>query len=161
VGLSGHNVTVDGSASGANVNLHAGDRTRINGQVSAIGPHHNGGTIIATGRYVQLTGNADVSATGRVGGAVLIGGDEHGGAHKRENLVGHGVRDAQTTLIQHGAQISANGTRGAGGHVVVWSQHATEFDGAISARGTRQGDGGSAEVSSHNWLAYNGLSNLR
>src|SRR5581483_7026130 len=120
----------------------------------------NGGTIIATGRFANIAANAQMSASGRKGGIVLVGGDEHGGASPDDDLAGRRVRNAMTTLVQKGAQISANGTAGSGGHVVVWSQKATEFDGRIAARGTRKGNGGSAEVSSHGNLAFQGLTNL-
>lgn len=159
VSLRGRNVRSSGTIAGEQVRLVANAETRITGDIRARTATGSGGTIIATGRRVDIRGNANLSASGRTGGIILIGGDEHGGAHPQAVLSGRHVRNARTTWIGAGATISANGTHGAGGHIVAWSKNATEFDGRISARGMRNG-GGDAEVSSHNWLGFTGHVNL-
>src|SRR5579885_290991 len=160
VRLSGRNTTVSGSISGPRVNVIASGETKISGTISAQRANGDGGTVIATGRFTNLARGAEISASGRKGGIVLVGGDKHGGAVAGDRFVSGRVRNAGTTLVQKGARITASGTAGSGGHVVVWSQKATEFDGRIVARGTRKGNGGSAEVSSHGNLAFQGLTNL-
>ncbi|HEX4078161.1 MAG TPA: GLUG motif-containing protein [Rhizomicrobium sp.] len=59
-----------------------------------------------------------------------------------------------------GAVISANGTDGAGGDIVLWSQKQTRFKGVLSAQGSHGAAGGNAEVSSHEILDFKGQVNL-
>src|SRR5581483_809670 len=134
VTLSGRNTTVSGTVSGARVNLIASDEVKVAGAVSAQAANGNGGTIIATGHLADIAGGANLSATGRRGGTILIGGDKHGGAIANEKYVTGHVRNAAATLVEKGSVIAANGTAGSGGHVVIWSQKATQFDGRIAAR---------------------------
>lgn len=160
VGLHGTNVVLGGTADGRRIDAIAARRMQISGHMSALKPNGDGGVIVATGRYVDVTHGALVSASGRTGGVVLIGGDEHGGTIRADNLISKHVRNARTTYVQKGALITANGTGGAGGHVVVWSQRGTAFNGAIAARGHGKGNGGAAEVSSHYWLGFQGRTDL-
>ena len=95
-----------------------------------------------------------------------MGGDSHG--------ANPNIADSQTVYVGADVQITADavgtlsgtmypwsGSSGSGGKVVIWSQVATEFDGAITARGgSLTGDGGSAEVSGKTELVFNGNVNL-
>src|SRR5206468_37156 len=56
------------------------------------------------------------------------------------------IANAQSTTIEAGATITADGTSGAGGNVVVWSDGTTSFAGAISTQGLH---GGFIETSGH------------
>jgi hypothetical protein len=68
------------------------------------------------------------------------------------------IQNAQRTYVGPDAKIAADATRaGDGGQVVVWADDVTRYYGEISARGgARGGDGGSAEVSGKNHLAFDG-----
>ena len=56
------------------------------------------------------------------------------------------IANAQNTTLEAGATITADGTSGAGGNVVVWSDGTTSFGGTISTQGAR---GGFIETSGH------------
>lgn len=100
-----------------------------------------GGQVSVTGANVDVQGGV-ITANGSTGGGqVLIGGGARG-----QGALAH----ATTTTVAQGASITADATqKGDGGHVVLWSDQATEFAGAISANGGAQGgDGGLIETSS-------------
>ncbi len=88
-----------------------------------------GGTVEVLGDRVGLLGNAVVDVSGAVGGGTaLIGGDYHGANPT--------VLDATRTYVSAGATIDADaGMQGDGGHVVVWSNDLTRYDGSLSAKG--------------------------
>jgi filamentous hemagglutinin family protein len=133
--------------------------TRISGTVSARDADGTGGTIVATGRSVALSGDASLSADGvKGGGTILVGGDEHGGKNPSAKLLGAAVANARTTRVGRNVHISANATEaGKGGHIVVWSDDRTALAGTVSAQGgARGGDGGKAEISSHRSLDFTG-----
>jgi len=156
-GNNGGMIRATGTASRAgHVWLTAGGTTTISGSLSAGNANGTGGAIVATGKSVNVGATANLNASGTRGGTILIGGDVHGGAITSDDFVPQKVADAQTTKIAKGARISANGSAGRGGKVVVWSNQATNFAGTISARGARATSGGFAEVSSHDLLAFNG-----
>lgn len=87
-----------------------------------------------------------IDASGTSGGTVLIGGDRAGGSDAALKFLPQAIANAQTATIEAGATITADGTSGAGGNVVVWSDGTTSFAGAISAQGLR---GGFIETSGH------------
>ena len=87
-----------------------------------------------------------IDASGTSGGTVLIGGDRAGGSDAALKFLPQTIANAQTTTIEAGATITADGTSGAGGNVVVWSDGTTSFAGAISTQGLR---GGFIETSGH------------
>ena len=147
----------------------AGD-VAVAGQLDASGAESGstGGTVHVLGDTVALAAGADINASGPVGGgAVLIGGGIRGGDasaaaihyHEvdaitwievdRDFDAGTYVRTSYETYVDDAAAINVDATEtGDGGMVVVWSDDNTEFHGAISARGARQGgDGGFVEVS--------------
>jgi filamentous hemagglutinin family protein len=151
-GRSG-NIMLDGGAGG---------NVAVSGRLSATGGgRHAGGTIVVTGRNVRLTSSARLNASGTSGGNILVGGDLRGGLDLSVKLVSGTVANARTTVVDQGAVIDANGSTGAGGHAVIWSDIATDFRGTIIATGAGTGTGGAVEVSSHGVLGYNGLVDVR
>ncbi len=148
VNVSGAITAMSVSGHDGSITLSGGDGgdTAVSGEVSASGGKNaEGGTIVMTGHDLDLAPTAVVNASGTTGGTILIGGDRQGGADPATKLVQQKVQTAATTRVAAGAKILANGTAGAGGHVVVWSDNVTNFAGAISATG---GNGGFVETSS-------------
>ncbi|MEW6254669.1 MAG: MBG domain-containing protein [Pseudomonadota bacterium] len=117
-----------------------------------------GGRIVVTARDIALATGAVLDASGGTGGLVLVGGDYQGGRDAATKYLAEEVETAQTVSVASGATIRADGMAGAGGRVVVWSDAATDFAGAISARGTSAG--GDAEVSGKALLSYRGTADL-
>ncbi|MBW0002242.1 MAG: filamentous hemagglutinin N-terminal domain-containing protein, partial [Hyphomicrobiales bacterium] len=121
-----------------------------------------GGRVIITAQDLTLGKAAIIDASGTGdGGTVLIGGDRQGGAGASQDFAMHKIANAQTTTVEAGAQIfadgGAGGGAGTGGNVVVWSDTHTVFAGAISVRGGAQsGNGGFVETSSHGVLDFTG-----
>ena len=124
----------------------SGNKVVVGGTINAKGTGGAGGTVVVTGKDVTLTSGATIDASGTSGGTVLIGGDRAGGSDAALKFLPQAVANAQTTTIEAGARITADGTAGAGGNVVVWSDGATSFAGAISTQGLR---GGFIETSGH------------
>jgi len=157
---SGGTIAVTGGA--------AGGSAAISGRldVRGTGKHTNGGTVTVTANRVTVsrTARLDASGTGN-GGTILLGGDRGGGANPTANFASSPLANAQYTTVQPGAIISADGGSrgggGTGGNVVIWSDMATSFAGAVSAKGGQGGgDGGFAEISSHGVLSETGTANL-
>ena len=114
-----------------------------------------GGSVQMLGERVGLGGSAVVDVSGASGGGtVLIGGDYQG--HNPD------VLNANRTFVGADVTINADaGATGNGGRVIVWADDVTRFDGTISARGgLSSGNGGFAEVSGKQSLAFAGGSNL-
>src|SRR5258706_9100067 len=115
-----------------------------------------GGSVHILGDHVGLTGDAQVDASGQMGGGtVLVGGDFHG--------ANAAISNASATYVGAQTTIRADAIEsGDGGRVAVWSDGATRAYGQISARGgSRSGDGGFAEVSGHGFLDYRARTDLR
>lgn len=112
-----------------------------------------GGEIYVLGKNILLLDNAriDVSADFGGGGTVLLGGDYQGNNPE--------IPNASHVFIHENGTISAHARiEGNGGKVIVWSDEQTHFFGKIDVRGgLLSGNGGFAEVSSANFLAYEGL----
>ncbi|MCY7382150.1 MAG: CHAT domain-containing protein [Microcoleus sp. CAN_BIN18] len=137
-----------------------------------------GGQIVPAGAGTALvSGQADVSARGGVGGSVNVLGDKvglfgakieasgsDGGGTVRigGDYRGEGtVPNATMTYVDGKSSIAANATQsGNGGRVFVWADNTTAFLGSISARGvsptTSTGVGGFVEVSGKQRLIFNG-----
>ena len=124
----------------------SGDKVVVGGAIEAKGNGGAGGTVVVTGTDVTLTSGAAIDASGTSGGTVLIGGDRAGGSDAALKFLPQTVANARTTTIEAGATITADGTSGAGGNVVVWSDGTTSFAGAISTQGAH---GGFIETSGH------------
>ncbi len=90
---------------------------------------------------------------------MLVGGDFQGGKNAATNYLPETVATARTVDVAVGATIAADGSLGAGGKVVVWSDEHTTFQGAITATGATVG--GDAEVSGKAVLDYRGTADLR
>ena len=137
--------SLGGSFTGGDV-VVSGDKVVVGGTIEAKGNGGAGGTVVVTGTDVTLTSGAAIDASGTSGGTVLIGGDRAGGSDAALKFLPQTIANAQTTTIEAGATITADGTSGAGGNVVVWSDGTTSFGGAISTQGLR---GGFIETSGH------------
>ena len=124
----------------------------LTGVIEARGVGGTNGAVTLTGGDIRLAGAAiDVSGAGG-GGSVRIGGDRQG-----RGALAH----ARTVEIDAATRIRADAIgSGDGGDVTIWSDEATRFAGAISARGARKGSGGQAEVSSAGLLDYRGTADL-
>ena len=143
---------------GGLVDVRATDKTVFDAgsQVSATSVQGQGGRVHTTARQLELDFDAAIDASGGSGGgAVLVGGDQHGGNRALDN--------AERTFVSTDATIKADATaRGTGGKVVVWADDTTHFHGKISAQGgPRGGDGGFVEVSGKAHLLYRGFADTR
>ncbi|MEH2554520.1 filamentous hemagglutinin family protein [Bradyrhizobium algeriense] len=134
-----------GSFSGGDV-VVSGNKVVVGGTIKAKGDGGAGGTVVVTGTDITLTSGAALDASGTSGGTVLIGGDRAGGSDAALKFLPQTIANAQSTTVEAGATITADGTSGTGGNVVVWSDGTTSFAGAISTRGLR---GGFIETSGH------------
>ena len=144
---------------------------KVSGKLSVAGRRKGakGGSIQVTGEDIVLAG-ATLDASGDAGGGkILIGGDT-GGGHPgplvtsivQASLEPGPVPTATNVTIDAASTLDASArTSGDGGKVVVWSDGATRFDGAILARGgLLTGNGGFAEVSGYRTLTFNGKVDL-
>ena len=111
------------SFSGGDVFVSAG-KVVVGGAIAAKGSNEAGGTVVVTGKDVTLTSGARIDASGTSGGTVLIGGDRAGGSDAALKFLPQTIANAQTTTVEAGATITADGRSGAGGNVVVWSDGA-------------------------------------
>lgn len=135
------------SGTGGTVAIDGGKGVFTSGMMLATGL--TGGTVHVLGEDIKLAGALiDTSGTAG-GGGVRVGGGFQGG---------EGLTAAQTTNVNGATVIKADaGTAGKGGNVVVWADAATQFDGAISARGgDTAGNGGDVEVSGKENLGFAG-----
>jgi trimeric autotransporter adhesin len=147
------------NGTGGEIKLQAGTNatktaTVVNsGTLDATGT--TGGKVEVTGDRVALTDTAlvDVSGTNG-GGTALIGGGWQG---KDAD-----VQNADRTYVGTGARIKADAEEtGDGGKVVVWADSSTTYQGSLSAKGGSQsGNGGFAEVSGKEVLAFTGTVDL-
>ncbi|WP_052285885.1 MBG domain-containing protein [Azorhizobium caulinodans] len=149
--LSARAAASNGKAKGGEIRV-SGGTVKVSGKLDAKGEGDAGGTIVVTGRDIQLAAGADLDASGATGGLVLVGGDYQGGYDATTKYLAEDVPTAATTTVEAGASIRVDGTAGAGGRAVVWSDGTTRFDGTISATATGIAAGGKVETSGHNLL---------
>ena len=111
-----------------------------------------GGTVKMIGETVVLA-DAEIDASGEAGGGtVIIGGNYQGNGEER---------NSQLTFVDADSVITADAANtGDGGRIIIWSDGATGFYGSLSAQGSQSGQGGFAEVSGAQYLAFNGAANL-
>ncbi len=129
--------------------------TRVDGSVSASGSVGSGGDIQILGERVALDAGARILASGSsAGGQILVGGDYQG--------ANADVQNAKRVNVAAGATLDASATdKGDGGKIIVWADENTRYQGALSARGgTQGGNGGFAEVSGKQNLAFTGTADL-
>ena len=126
-----------------------GGGVTVAGTLDASSPDATGGSVTVTGGNVALAGAVIDASGANGGGSIRVGGDLHGQGT---------TPTADTTTVDKASTLSADATvQGHGGSVVVWSNRTTTFSGRISARGgSRSGNGGTAEISSHGVLNFNG-----
>jgi len=152
VTLDAASVTTANGPGGGSVTVQSGSGTTlVAGSVEATGSAATGGTVHLLGNHVGLIDQARVNVSGAAGGGtVLVGGDYQGG--------NPGIQNAAATYVGGNVQIGADAIEsGGGGKVIVWSDAATRFYGAASARGgARSGDGGLVETSGKQWLDFRG-----
>lgn len=142
---------------GGDIRISGGD-VIINGAIEARGTNGAGGTVVVTGNRVALGQAAAIDASGATGGTVLIGGDYQGGYNAGSKFLEEDVATADQVVVATGATIRVDGTAGAGGRAVVWSDDTTVFDGTISATGAGRAAGGIVETSGHNLLLGDNVS---
>jgi filamentous hemagglutinin family protein len=133
----------------------SGDTLLEAGSVTSATGAGKGGDIMVLGQRVGLTGDAQVDASGQLGGgSVRIGGDYQG---KNPALM-----NAQQTYVGADAAIRADAiASGDGGKVIVWSDDLTRYYGTLSAAGgAAAGNGGFAEVSGKQKLVFQGTARL-
>ncbi len=109
-----------------------------------------GGRVAVLGDRVGLFDGALVDVSGDAGGGEALVGGNFQGAGPEPN--------AQYTYVADTARIDADAlSEGKGGRVIVWADKTTNYQGEITARGgAAGGDGGFAEVSGKETLAFNG-----
>ncbi|OYX06895.1 MAG: filamentous hemagglutinin, partial [Rhizobiales bacterium 32-66-8] len=152
--------SANGKTKGGEIRV-SGGTVKVRAPLDARGEGERGGTIVVSGRDIALASGADLDMSGTTGGTLLVGGDYQGGKDAASKYLPETISTAQTTTVAPGARIAADGAAGAGGKVVVWSDQATSFQGAISATGAGTSAGGDAEVSGKALLDYRGTADLR
>ncbi|MFG1495163.1 filamentous hemagglutinin N-terminal domain-containing protein, partial [Saccharospirillum sp. HFRX-1] len=149
---------LDANSDGGQITLHAEDSTLLvqdGSRISADSNNQQGGQVHLLGDQIALTGDAEVDASGELGGGeILIGGDYQG---KNPD-----IPNAEKVIVGSGVLLNADANRqGDGGRIIVWADNWTRFGGSLSARGGSEGgDGGFAEVSGKQNLAYFGMADL-
>ena len=115
-----------------------------------------GGKVTATAATVTLTDGATINASGSSGGgAIFVGGGWQGSDASIANAT---TVNADDTISIYADALD----QGDGGTVVFWSDDTTLFAGTIFVRGgVLGGDGGQAEVSGKQMLAYSGVTDAR
>ena len=152
---AGSRVTANG-ANGGTVRVEAGGTLLVDGVIEARGATGKGGDVQLLGTQVGLVGAAMVDASGASGGGTILAGGDFQGANAA-------VRNAKSTFVSSDATLRADATAdGDGGRVIVWSDEATRYYGAASARGgTDGGNGGLIEVSGKQYLDFAGNADTR
>ncbi len=145
------------STHGGQIVLQSDADTLITGDgvLDASSTRAHGGEIQLLGNRVGLFDNAQLDASGALGGGeILIGGDFQGSNAQ--------IKNAAQTYVGANASIKANATdNGDGGKIIVWADNTTQYYGSIEAiGGVNGGDGGFAEVSGKNALDFSGAVNL-
>ncbi|ECL4818760.1 filamentous hemagglutinin N-terminal domain-containing protein [Salmonella enterica] len=110
-----------------------------------------GGKITLEGQNIHLAGGSLTSATGKTGGGeVYVGGGWQGKDSR--------IRNAARVVMDKTATVDVSATdTGNGGTAVLWSDDYTGFRGTILAQGgSRSGNGGQVETSSHRILQASG-----
>ncbi|WP_144186556.1 two-partner secretion domain-containing protein [Elioraea rosea] len=154
--IEARSVTADGGSITLGTVEAEGPTVTVTGRVDATGAgaRQRGGTVSVLGDRVAVASGSRIDVSGAAGGgSVHLGGAARGAS---------GTRAARTTRVDQGAVLAADATiSGAGGSVVLWSEEATQFSGAITARGAGSGAGGFAEVSGREALSFAGTADLR
>ncbi|WP_432507819.1 filamentous hemagglutinin N-terminal domain-containing protein [Haemophilus influenzae] len=110
----------------------------IDGTVTLNNANFKAGSLTITGKKVVLNSGAKVELTGKQGGTVYIGGDEHGQGK---------IQLAEKTEIKQGASVNVSGSE-KGGKAIVWGDRA-QVDGEIIAKGKDKKNSGFVETSGY------------
>ncbi|EBI1835659.1 filamentous hemagglutinin N-terminal domain-containing protein, partial [Salmonella enterica] len=134
---------------GGEIVLNGGDSGVVSqsGQLLADSQTGQGGKVILEGQNIHLAGSSLTSATGKTGGGeVYVGGGWQG----KDSV----IRNASKVVMDKAATVDVSATdAGNGGTAVLWSDDYTNFRGTVLAKGgSRSGNGGRVETSSHNNL---------
>jgi len=124
--------------------------TIVTGTLDVSNPLAQGGNADVLGTRVGLLDNAQIFASGTLGGGnVRVGGDFQGQGT---------LPTALFTVVGEDATINTNAlTDGNGGSVIVWANNTTGFYGTVSAQGgSNSGDGGFVEISGQGNLIFDG-----
>lgn len=138
-----------GGQTGGSISVHGGvGDVFVAGQLQAIGTDGDGGDIrLETTKDLELAPSARINASGALnGGKVFVGGGRTG---KDPNLT-----NARNVTVAPGSLITANGSAGDGGNVILWADGAMDFQGSIENTGSTAG--GFAEVSGLESLNFGG-----
>ena len=113
-----------------------------------------GGEVKVLGNRIALLADVDVDVSGFDGGGTLLVGGNFQGAGPERNAYG--------TYIGEDVALKADAlNEGDGGRIIVWADETTFYYGDLSAKGGPSGgDGGFAEVSGKQNLAYYGEADL-
>lgn len=141
-------VTAAGAVGGS-VTISGASSATVNGAVNVAGDVGNGGAVDVSASQVVVGGGSSIDASGLSGGSIRIGGGMQGNDAD--------IRNSDSTTIESGALILADGSGDNAGEVIVWSDGDTMFQGQVSAQALGSvGSGGFVEVSGVNSLAYRG-----
>ncbi len=151
-----------GQSKGSVLIQGVGGDIQIAGNVLARGaaPGSSGGTIgiDATGA-VSVSSAARIDASGAAGGGVVALGTSVQRAQQGPS--DKSAPRAASVNVAKGAEIKADATQsGNGGQIVLLSHNKTTQAGEISAQGTGNGDGGTAEISSDGIILLSGTENV-
>ncbi|EEJ3970395.1 filamentous hemagglutinin N-terminal domain-containing protein [Salmonella enterica] len=138
---------------GGEIVLSGGDSGVVSqsGRLLADSQTGPGGKITLEGQNIHLADSSLTSATGKSGGGEVYVGGGWQGKDSRIRNAARVVMDKTAT-----ADVSATDT-GNGGTAVLWSDDYTGFRGTILAQGgSRSGNGGQVETSSHRILQASG-----
>jgi filamentous hemagglutinin family protein len=164
-GVLDNSINMEGMVQVRSVGVHQGElilsgdpngsKVYVAANIDATGKKsgEKGGKVAITGHDILLNSPTIIDVSGDMGGGnIYVGG----------NFQGRGpLPNAHGVIVAPGVNLIADAmTKGKGGNVIIWSDHATKFYGNIFARGGQTaGDGGFVEVSGKNNLAFFGKVN--
>ncbi len=139
----------------------------ITGKINLRGDGGAGGSVILSSENIALLDGAEIDASGKTGGGmVLIGGDYQG-----QDSV-HFDYNASRVFIDQNTAIKADALEsGDGGRIIAWADEGMWYYGSLSAKGGEfettdiegnpiYGNGGFAEVSGRDFLDFQGFVDL-
>ena len=126
-----------GTVDGEEVMFSAGDAFATAIQQSGKVTARQSAKIHSDGGRVEVSGNITAQNAAGQGGRIEVGGSDQGGST---------APTASSTSIEESAVFDASSDSGEGGHIVVWSDGQTDFQGKADASSS-DGQGGFIEVS--------------
>ena len=156
-------IDAGGDSEGGKVIVQSKGNLEIAGTILATSATGNGGEVQLLGDSIHLGSTAVVDASGFAGGGkIFVGGDYQGGNNPDVHYSSTALRNAQTLVVEQGAELMANATgNGNGGVIIQWSDGTTVSSGAVSVKGgPLGGNGGFAEISGKQNLGFNGTVDL-